>query len=66
MGAAVRLGCDVSGRNAHLLEKSSIMIEGENLILRATPDCKDMLLGDQTSRRAQTLALALKLRLELA
>ena len=66
LGAAVRLGCDVSGRNAHLLEKSSIMIEGENLILRATPDCKDMLLGDQTSRRAQTLALALKLRLELA
>ncbi len=65
LGAAIRLGCDVSGRNAHLLEKSAITFQGDRLMLRAARGWEDMLLGEQTAKRAQTLASSLKLKLEL-
>jgi exopolyphosphatase/guanosine-5'-triphosphate,3'-diphosphate pyrophosphatase len=65
LGAAVRLGCDLSGRNPRLLEKSSLSIHGERLLLTAAGGWTDMLLGEQTGKRAQTLASALKLKLEL-
>jgi exopolyphosphatase / guanosine-5'-triphosphate,3'-diphosphate pyrophosphatase len=65
LGAAVRLGCDLSGRNPRLLEKSSLAIQGERLTLTAAAGWTDMLLGEQTAKRAQTLASALKLKLEL-
>jgi len=65
LGAAIRLGCDLSGRNPRLLEKSSLTAKGERLMLVATSGWEDMLLGEQTAKRAQTLASALKLKLEL-
>jgi exopolyphosphatase/guanosine-5'-triphosphate,3'-diphosphate pyrophosphatase len=65
LGAAVRLGCDLSGRNPRLLEKSGLAIQGERLALTAARGWEDMLLGEQTTRRAQTLAGILKLRLEV-
>ncbi|MBS0361110.1 MAG: Ppx/GppA family phosphatase [Proteobacteria bacterium] len=65
LGAAVRLGCDLSGRNPRLLEKSSLAIRDEKLSLSAASGWEDMLLGEQTAKRAQTLASALKLKLEL-
>ena len=65
LGAAVRLGCDLSGRNPRLLEKSSLAIRGDRLTLTAAAGWGDMLLGEQTAKRAQTLASALKLKLEL-
>jgi exopolyphosphatase/guanosine-5'-triphosphate,3'-diphosphate pyrophosphatase len=65
LGAAVRLGCDLSGRNPRLLEKSSLAIQGDRLTLTAALGWGDMLLGEQTAKRAQTLASALKLKLEL-
>jgi exopolyphosphatase/guanosine-5'-triphosphate,3'-diphosphate pyrophosphatase len=65
LGAAVRLGCDLSGRNPRLLEKSSLAIRGDRLMLAAAAGWEDMLLGEQTAKRAQTLASALKLKLEL-
>jgi exopolyphosphatase/guanosine-5'-triphosphate,3'-diphosphate pyrophosphatase len=65
LGAAVRLGCDLSGRNPRLLEKSSLTLRDERLTLTAADGWEDMLLGEQTTRRAQTLASALKLKLEL-
>src|SRR5579859_866430 len=65
LGAAVRLGCDLSGRNPRLLEKSSLSIQAERLVLTAAGGWTDMLLGEQTAKRAQTLASALKLKLEL-
>ncbi|HEX3888632.1 MAG TPA: Ppx/GppA phosphatase family protein [Phenylobacterium sp.] len=65
LGAAIRLGCDLSGRNPRLLEKSSLTIEGDRLLLGAASGWGDMLLGEQTAKRAQTLASALKLKLEL-
>jgi exopolyphosphatase/guanosine-5'-triphosphate,3'-diphosphate pyrophosphatase len=64
LGAAIRLGCDLSGRNPHLLEESVLSIEDETVVLTATHDA-DLLLGDQTKRRAQTFASALGRRLEI-
>jgi exopolyphosphatase/guanosine-5'-triphosphate,3'-diphosphate pyrophosphatase len=65
LGAAIRLACDVSGRNPRLLEKSTLAIEGDRLKLTAMSGWEDMLLGEQTAKRAQTLATALKLKLAL-
>ena len=65
LGAAVRLGCDLSGRNPHLLEKSGLAIDGDRLSLTAARGWEDMLLGEQTTKRAQTLANALKLKLSV-
>ena len=65
LGAAVRLGCDLSGRNPRLLEHSSLVIEGDRLLLTAARGWDDILLGEQTTKRAQTLAATLKLKLEL-
>jgi exopolyphosphatase/guanosine-5'-triphosphate,3'-diphosphate pyrophosphatase len=65
LGSAVRLGCDLSGRNPRLLEKSSLAIRGDRLVVTAARGWEDMLLGEQTAKRAQTLASALKLKLEL-
>lgn len=66
LGAAIRLGCDLSGRNPRLLERSSLTIRGDKLLLLAAPGWDDILLGEQTAKRASTLAAALKLKLELA
>lgn len=65
LGSAVRLGCDLSGRNPRLLEKSSLAIHDDRVSLSAATGWEDMLLGEQTAKRAQTLASALKLKLEL-
>lgn len=65
LGAAIRLGCDLSGRNASLLGHCTLSIEGDRLVLRAQEGWSDMLLGEQTTKRAQTLAQALKLKLQL-
>jgi exopolyphosphatase/guanosine-5'-triphosphate,3'-diphosphate pyrophosphatase len=66
LGAAIRLGCDLSGRNAQLLANAGLSISADRLRLVARDGWQDMLLGEQTTKRAQTLAAALKLRLEVA
>ena len=65
LGAGVRLGCDLSGRNPRLLEASNLTLQGDRLRLTAADGWEDMLLGEQTAKRAQTMASALKLKLEL-
>src|SRR6202042_3300545 len=52
LGAAVRLGCDLSGRNPRLLEKASLSIQGDRLGIPAAAGWTDMLLGEQTFKRA--------------
>ena len=66
LGAALRLGCDLSGRNGQLLSKARLDIEGDTLRLSAPQVWSDLLLGDQTAKRAGALASALKLNLEIA
>jgi exopolyphosphatase/guanosine-5'-triphosphate,3'-diphosphate pyrophosphatase len=66
LGSAIRLGCDISGRNAQLLCHTTLAIDADRLRLTAAPGWGDMLIGEQTAKRAQTLAGALRLRLEIA
>lgn len=66
LGAAVRLGCDVSGRNPQLLGHARLSLGEQGLVLAARAGWEAMLLGEQTARRAQTLAYALKLKLAFA
>lgn len=65
LGSAIRLGCDLSARNPRLLEKSSITVKGDRLAFTVLDGWEDMLMGEQTTRRAQALAQALKLKLEI-
>jgi exopolyphosphatase/guanosine-5'-triphosphate,3'-diphosphate pyrophosphatase len=63
LGAAIRLGCDLCGRNPALLRSATLAIEEEAVVLSTTEP--DLLLSNQTRRRAQTLAQALGRRLEI-
>jgi exopolyphosphatase/guanosine-5'-triphosphate,3'-diphosphate pyrophosphatase len=65
LGLAMRLGCDLSGRTAALLAQSTLAVDGDRLVLTARPDWADMLLGEQTAKRASVLAGALRLELEM-
>ena len=65
LGAAMRLGCDLSGRNPDLLARSSIDIAREVIVLRAEDRWADMLLGEQTAKRAATLADHLEMGLKI-
>ena len=56
LGSAIRLACDLSGRSPALLARSRLSLRGDTLTLEAEPDWADMLLGEQTTKRAQTLA----------
>jgi exopolyphosphatase/guanosine-5'-triphosphate,3'-diphosphate pyrophosphatase len=64
LGAAIRLGCDLSGRNPALLSQVALTLDDETIVLTAARQA-DLLLGDQTKRRAQTFASALGRRLEI-
>jgi len=65
LGAAIRLGCDLSGRSSGLLSRSHIALEDGKLVLSTQPKWADMLLGEQTRRRAQAVANALNVGLEI-
>jgi exopolyphosphatase/guanosine-5'-triphosphate,3'-diphosphate pyrophosphatase len=65
LGAAMRLGCDLSGRNPALLPRSTIDVSREVIVLRAEPRWADMLLGEQTAKRAATLADHLEMGLKI-
>ena len=66
LGAAIRLGCDFSGRNDQLLSRAALKIAADRLVLTPAPGWEDMLRGEQTAKRAQTLASNLRLQLEIA
>jgi exopolyphosphatase/guanosine-5'-triphosphate,3'-diphosphate pyrophosphatase len=65
VGAAVRLGCDLSGRSPQLLARSRLEIRGERVVLSAEKAGADLLLGDQTAKRAANLATVLSLGLKI-
>jgi exopolyphosphatase/guanosine-5'-triphosphate,3'-diphosphate pyrophosphatase len=65
VGAAIRLGCDLSGRSAPLLARSRLIVEKGDLLLTAEPGYADLLLGEQTAKRAGTLANLLGLKLKI-
>ncbi|HSZ53584.1 MAG TPA: Ppx/GppA phosphatase family protein [Caulobacteraceae bacterium] len=59
LGAAVRLGCELSGRNPELLARSRLTLRPGVLSLEAEDDWAPLLLGEQTAKRAATLAALL-------
>ena len=65
LGAAMRLGCDLSGRSAALLARSSLRMNANKLVLSADPAAADLLLGEQASRRGATLAAILDRELKI-
>lgn len=65
LGAAVRLGSDLSGRSSTLLAQSRLGLQDGRLVLTAVDGWSDMLLGEQTTRRATTVATLLGLPLEV-
>jgi exopolyphosphatase/guanosine-5'-triphosphate,3'-diphosphate pyrophosphatase len=65
LGAAIRLACDLCGRNPSLLAKATLEIDEQRVILTTKAKHADFLLGEQAKRRAQTLATALGRALEI-
>ena len=65
LGLAMRLGCDLSGRSPQLLANAAVTVERGALKLTASEGYADVLLGEQTRRRAKALAEAMGLKLEI-
>jgi exopolyphosphatase/guanosine-5'-triphosphate,3'-diphosphate pyrophosphatase len=56
LGAAVRLGCDLSGRSPELLAHSRLEFRANTVVLQADQRWAGLLLGEQTTRRAAAVA----------
>lgn len=65
LGGAIRLACDLCGHNPALLSHATLEIDDERVIIKAATAHMDLLLGEQTRRRAQTFAAALGRTLEI-
>jgi exopolyphosphatase/guanosine-5'-triphosphate,3'-diphosphate pyrophosphatase len=65
LGGAIRLGCDLSGRSPELLAASSISAGKADVTLTVQREAADLLLGEQTTKRAEALARALELELKV-
>ncbi|CAL4867537.1 Guanosine-5'-triphosphate,3'-diphosphate pyrophosphatase [Asticcacaulis sp. MM231] len=65
LGLLLRLGCDLSAKSAKLLSYAHIRQQELHLILSAKSGWEDLLLGEQTRRRARSLSQAMKLSLNI-
>jgi len=65
LGLVLRLGCDLSAKSAKLLGLARLRQLDRHLTLSAEKGWEDLLLGEQTRRRARALAQALKLNLTI-
>jgi exopolyphosphatase/guanosine-5'-triphosphate,3'-diphosphate pyrophosphatase len=65
LGSALRLGCDLSGRSPELLERARLEVRPNAIWLEADEDWATILLGEQTAKRAATLAGLLERELKL-
>jgi exopolyphosphatase/guanosine-5'-triphosphate,3'-diphosphate pyrophosphatase len=61
LGAAIRLGCDLSGRAPILLAATALALDSELVTLTVKRSAADLLLGEQTRKRLQSLANVLEL-----
>ncbi len=66
LGAALRLGCDLSGRNPELLDHATLAFSADTVTLSTSEMWQAILLSEQTLKRANALASALDRRLEIA
>ena len=65
IGLAIRLACDLSGRSPQLMANATAKVKGGDLRLTATEGYADVLLGEQTKKRAKALAEAMDLGLKI-
>jgi len=65
LGLAIRLACDLSGRSSQLLANATATVGKTELKLTATEGYADVLLGEQTKKRAKALAEAMGLGLKI-
>jgi exopolyphosphatase/guanosine-5'-triphosphate,3'-diphosphate pyrophosphatase len=65
LGAAIRLACDLSGRSAELLSRATLAFRGQDVVLEAEEADATILFGEQTQKRAQTLATLMERGLKL-
>ena len=65
LGQAVRLACDLSGRSPQLLANARAMVTKGELRLTAAEGYADVLLGEQTRKRAKALAETMGLDLAI-
>ena len=61
LGAALRLGCDLSGRTPALLAGCTLKLDVGAVLLTVRPGSADLLLGEQTKKRLTTLSTILGL-----
>jgi exopolyphosphatase/guanosine-5'-triphosphate,3'-diphosphate pyrophosphatase len=61
LGAALRLGCDLSGRSEVLLDQATLRLTGQGIELTVRRERADMVLGEQTRKRLAGLADVLEL-----
>jgi exopolyphosphatase / guanosine-5'-triphosphate,3'-diphosphate pyrophosphatase len=65
LGAGLRLGCELSGRNPELLMHARMSLKPGVLCVEAEDAWAPLLLGEQTGKRASTLAQLLERELRL-
>jgi len=65
LGAAIRLACDMSGRSPDLLRQANLEIRPSSLVVEADEPAAAILLGEQTAKRAATLAALLERELKV-
>jgi exopolyphosphatase/guanosine-5'-triphosphate,3'-diphosphate pyrophosphatase len=65
IGAAIRLGCDLSGRSPQILRHARLELRGGAVVLQADPGWEAILLGEQIAKRATTLANLLERELKI-
>lgn len=65
LGAAIRLGAQLSGRSPELLAASSLSRGKNDVTLSVRKDSADLLLGEQTLKRAEALAKTLGAELKV-
>src|SRR5258708_2296542 len=65
LGAAIRLGCDLSGRSPELLGHARLDLKPNTIALQADEACEASLLGEQVIKRANTLAGILERELKI-
>ncbi len=65
LGAAIRLASDLSGRSPELLRRASLEIRPASVVVEAEAAFAPLLLGEQTAKRAATLATLLERELKL-
>lgn len=65
LGAAMRLGCDLSGRSPALLSAAQLSFTPNAVVLTASPASADLLLGEQTAKRGAMVAQILGREIEI-